>query len=261
MCIRNKGLTVMKARERQRCVEQLRLEGLEVGEGADTFESWEDPRALEIVRSDGYAIISDFPPMNFAVAVPLRIIAHQRTTMMDCFIEVPWGEAVHVASLRERRGSYHLGPLTYPVAEVLNDYFETSSTLNRGCTLEGVILAYGCVPIPDNIRSGFVPVRVTVTDDLNHEASIDVRLAVRRVPMNVMTASASTKVDASTELACAVEPQVRLQVNDDRKADQVLDSQSTKPGTSEGDPTEPEIAVDGSETSPSVGILPPVNET
>lgn len=223
MCTRNKGLTIVKARERQRCLEQLRLEGLDVGEGSDSFESWEDPRALEIVRSDRYAIISDFPPMNFVVAVPLRIIAHQRTTVVDCFIELPWDESVHVASLRERRGSYHLGPFTYPVAEVLNDYFETSSTLSRGRTLEGVILAYGCAPIPDDIRSGFVPVRVTVSDDLNREASVDVRLAVRRVPMNIVTASASAKVDASAEAACAREPSVPLQVGDDLKAGQALD--------------------------------------
>jgi hypothetical protein len=224
MSVRNKDLTVVKARERQRCLDQLRLEGLEVGEGSDAFESWEEPCALEIAESDHYAIISDLPPTDFAVVVPLKIIAHRTTTLADCSIELPWGECVHIASLRERRGSYHLGPFTYPVADVLNDYFETLSTLSRGRTLDGVILAYGCSPIPDDIRSGFVPVRVTVTDDSSGEASIDVRLAVRRVPMNVMTASASAKIDAAVEVACAREADVPLQVSNDLKAGEGSDS-------------------------------------
>jgi hypothetical protein len=201
------------------CLEQLRSEGLDLGEGSDSFESWEDPCVFEIARSDRYAIISDFPPMNFAIAVPLRIIAHQQTTLEDCLIEVPWDESVHIASLRERHGSYHLGPFTYPAAEVLNDYFEISSTLSRGRTLEGVI-AYGCVPIPDDIRSGFVPVRVTVADDLDREVSVNVRLMVRRASMNIMTASAGVTVDVSAEVACAREPHVPPQISDDVEAGQ-----------------------------------------
>jgi hypothetical protein len=50
--------------ERRLYLDQLGIEGLDIGEGFDTLDSWADPCALELTRSDSYGFVCDFPQLR-----------------------------------------------------------------------------------------------------------------------------------------------------------------------------------------------------
>jgi hypothetical protein len=180
MCIKSRKLSLMKLKEHSLYLDQMRIEGLDIGEGLDSLGSWADPCALELKRSGSYGFVCDYPPGNFVIAVPLRIAVSQRTTVVECRIEALWeGYTIFPASLRAYRGTYYLGPLSYPADEVLNGHFENWFALSQGQVLEGVVLACGWGQLPKGLASGSLPVRVSLTDDLDREASLQLKLMVK----------------------------------------------------------------------------------
>ena len=70
----------------------------------------------------------------------------------------------------ERRGRYQLGSVNLRVQDVLNDNFDKPFPMSRAAIPKGSILAYGCEPIPGEIRRGIVPVEVRLVDTLGREA-------------------------------------------------------------------------------------------
>jgi len=90
MCIKSRKLSLMKLKEHSLYLDQMRIEGLDIGEGLDSLGSWADPCALELKRSGSYGFVCDYPPGNFVIAVPLRIAVSQRTTVVECRIEALW---------------------------------------------------------------------------------------------------------------------------------------------------------------------------
>jgi hypothetical protein len=197
MCIKNRKLSLVELKERSLYLDQMGIEGLDIGEGFDTLGSWADPCALELKRSGSYGFVCDYPPGNFVIAVPLRIAVSQRTTVVDCRIDALWeGYTIYPASLRAYRGRCYLGPLSYPAAEVLNGHFENWFALNRGQALEGVVLACGWGQLPDDKPSNVLPIRVTLTDDLDREASLQMKLMVKSAGTSTAIRPISTAAES-----------------------------------------------------------------
>jgi hypothetical protein len=85
------------------------------------------------------------------------------------------------------------------VAEVLNGHFEDWFTLNRGRVLEGVVLACGRGQLPDNVQSEILPLRITLTDDLDRKASVHMKLMLRRTAVRSVATAAGTAADSSAD--------------------------------------------------------------
>jgi hypothetical protein len=95
----------------------------------------------------------------------------------DYSFESSWGDYIELAAyLVERNGQYKLGTLSYLTREVLNDSFDEPLAMCPGAILQGVILAYGCVPIPKELAGRLVPVRFTLVDTLGRESEGEIRL-------------------------------------------------------------------------------------
>ena len=85
--------------------------------------------------------------------------------MEHCYIKSAWDDqTIEFPYLVERGGRYQFGSVNLLVQEVLNDSFDNPCPMSRGAILEGMILAYGCERIPEEIRGGIVPVEVTLVD-------------------------------------------------------------------------------------------------
>jgi hypothetical protein len=52
--------------------------------------------------------------------------------------------------------------------------------MNRGAILQGLILAYGCVPIPEDIGRGTITMKITLIDTLRRETTAEVNLLLER---------------------------------------------------------------------------------
>jgi hypothetical protein len=182
MPIRKTHLSAAESRESSSYLRQLRCEGLDLGEDAE-ISAWEETARLLITPGRDFGIICDYPVGNTAYAIPIRIVAWERTVPEHCWIESAWDDqTIELPYLTECRGRYRFGSLSYLTSEVLNDRFDKPFTMNRGDILEGVILAYGCVAIPEKARGGNAPVQVTLVDTLGREARGEIRLAVECSP-------------------------------------------------------------------------------
>jgi hypothetical protein len=162
--------------------EKLHREGLDLGEDVE-IPAWEETARLVIRPGRDFGIIGDYPVGNTLYAIPLRFVAWERIVLEHCWIESAWDDQTIVLPyLPECGGRYRLGSLSYLTSEVLNDHFDKPFTMNRGDILEGMLLAYGCVAIPENARGGNASVQVTLVDTLGREARGEIRLAVECSP-------------------------------------------------------------------------------
>ena len=160
---------------------QLCAEGLDICMEGETPAAWEDACPLEITQGKGLGVVCDFPPVNALYVLPLRIVSRAQTIVENCYIDSDWdGQTIEFPYLVERSGRYQLGSVNLLAQEVLNDSFDSPFPMSRGAILEGMILAYGCERIPDEIRRGTVPVQVTLVDTLGREARGEIRLGVER---------------------------------------------------------------------------------
>jgi hypothetical protein len=160
---------------------QLCSEGLDIGMEGETPRAREDVCPVEITQGKDLAIVCDFPPINTLYLLPLRVVCLERTIVENCYIKATWDDqSIEFPYLVEDRGRYHLGSINLRVQDVLNDTFDNPFPMSRGAILEGMILAYGCEPIPEEVRRGIVPVEVTLVDTLGREARGEIRLEVER---------------------------------------------------------------------------------
>jgi hypothetical protein len=160
---------------------QLRTEGIDIGEGPEILEAEEEKCSLMVTQGSGVGVARDFSPMNVGIAAPIRIVCRRRTILEDCWIEAFWDDyTIELACLSAKRGRNHFGLVTYSCSEVLNDHFIKPFPMNRGAVLDGMILAYSCLPIPEELRGKTASVRVTVVDTLGDSFSGDISLFVER---------------------------------------------------------------------------------
>lgn len=181
MPIRKIRLSTAEARKHSSYLNQLRAEHIDLGADAEDRATEEEVSTLEITQGSDHGIICDFAPMNTIYVLSSRIVAWERTTVVHCRIESSWDDlTIELPCLREHKGAYHLGRLTYSVNRVLNDHFDRPFTMRRGDILEAVILAYGCEPIPDEVRGGLELVQFTLVDTLGRESQAHLELTVER---------------------------------------------------------------------------------
>lgn len=117
-------------------------------------------------------------------------------------ISSEWDEgSIELPYLHETRGRYKFGPLDYAVEEVLNDQLERGLRFNfRGDMVDGVIIAYGCEPIPEAYHRP-VPVRVTLIDSLERsvQKEIELLIAERRLKRDQRPARVSAGICATDD--------------------------------------------------------------
>src|SRR5947207_9252077 len=84
MGYKNYGCKVAAAKRMQSCLDQLRAEGIDIGEELEFCESEQESAPLQITC--GTATVCDLPPLDAAFSVLVRIIARQSITVDDCQI-------------------------------------------------------------------------------------------------------------------------------------------------------------------------------
>jgi hypothetical protein len=176
MPYKNRACKVATAKRMQSCLEQLRAEGIDIGEELEFCDSEQESAPLQITGD--MAGVCDLP-YDTAYKIPIRIVARQSCTVDACRIEAPWEGPVHLADFGKSGGRCHLGPFTCRTEEFLNDKFIRPLKLSRGAIIEGTIFALG-FPIPLEVESGVVTLRIVVVDCLGREAWGDVNATVRR---------------------------------------------------------------------------------
>jgi len=161
MPLRKARLSALEARKNQLWLSRLRAEGLDIGADIE-----EEDGTLQITQGRDIGIVCDYSKgSNVAYAIPVRIVAHARTIVEDYSFESSWGDYIELPPyLVERNGHYELGTLGYLTREVLNDRLGDPFNMNCGSIIQGVVLAYGCVPIPEELAGRVVPVRFTLVD-------------------------------------------------------------------------------------------------
>jgi len=85
------------------------------------------------------------------------------------------------------------------VAEVLNAHFENWFALNRGQVLEGVVLASGWGKLPEDVQSGTLQIRVTLTDDLDRETAVQMKLMVKRASVGTAAAPVGSAANSHAD--------------------------------------------------------------
>ena len=159
------------------CLQQLQAEGI----GVEIPDDWLEPCPLKITPSRGPGTVGNLGGSNTVYEIGLCMVAQSRVVVADYAISCPWDDQIDLPYLTERGGHKKFGPLNYLATEVLNDRFDKPFVLNRGYHAEGLIIAYGCAPIPEQYAHGaIVPLQLTFTDTLERKIEVELRLLVER---------------------------------------------------------------------------------
>jgi hypothetical protein len=196
MPIRKTHLSAARIEEYRSYLKQLYAEGIDVEIPAE----WQESCPLEITRGSGTAAVFDLPVDNTAFIMPVCFVARSHVIVVDHDIRCSWDDQIELPYIRECGGRYKFGPQTYLTSEVLNGRLEKPFNLNRGSIVEGLILAYGCQPIPEEVRSRMVSVQLTLTDTLGREIRSEIGLVVESAAKREDTVLPSrTEVHVSAE--------------------------------------------------------------
>jgi hypothetical protein len=154
---------------------QLQAEGIDV----DVPDGWRERCPLKITQGRQPGMVCDLGGGNTGYAIWVRVVSQGRVIVPDYEISAEWDEgSIDLPYLRETDGRYKFGCLDYAVTEVLNDQLERGLRFNfRGDMVEGVIIAYGCLAIPETYH-GAVSVRVTLMDALERTVQAELELLV-----------------------------------------------------------------------------------
>ncbi len=164
------------------CLRQLQAEGIDI----EIPDEWEERSScpLKITPGRDLGMICDLPGGHAGYAIPFRMVAQSRLTLVDYDLACEWDDQIELtAHLEERDGRCKFGHFDYLATEVLNDRLDKPLAFHyRGQLVEGVILAYGLESIPEEYRrrGGIVPVRLTFIDTLEREVRAEVKLLVER---------------------------------------------------------------------------------
>jgi hypothetical protein len=155
---------------------QLLSEGIDIGMDPEPGAT---PEAcpLKVSNSDIGEIYA-LPNDNTIYCLPLRIVPHACSILDDCHIRSAWDPfSIELPHLTERNGRYHHGPVNLRTNEVLNDIF--GERLHRGAIREGMILACGFMPVPDEVGDTKVSVEITLVDTLERKITAEIRCLVK----------------------------------------------------------------------------------
>src|SRR5438874_2186859 len=132
MGYKNYGCKVAAAKRMQSCLDQLRAEGIDIGEELEFCESEQESAPLQITC--GTATVCDLPPLDAAFSVLVRIIARQSITVDDCQITSPWDGPIRILDLPKPKqdACYRLGTLSCRAEDFLNDKVGNEFTFRRG---------------------------------------------------------------------------------------------------------------------------------
>jgi hypothetical protein len=138
----------------------------------------EEDCPLRIDQANSFGIAGRLSVADVAYAIPLRMVAQERVVIADYSIVSRWDpQTIELPHLVDHRGYYKFGRLPcYRTSDVLNDRFENGFAMKRGAVLEGVMLAYGCVPIPQEIAEPII--QFMLRDTLGRESHAYIRLHI-----------------------------------------------------------------------------------
>jgi hypothetical protein len=175
-----RALSRTEAREYRRCLREMRAEGIDINCPDDSLE---DVPALDITVVGGLAsLIFNLPSGRAGYAIWLRLVARRSGLILpeQCEITTRFDDQIVLECFDLGGPISQLGQCSYLEAEVLNDGFPLRFH-RRGHLIEGVILATGFKPIPQEYVQGMtVPLKLTFWDQFGNEFSAEPMLSVDR---------------------------------------------------------------------------------
>jgi hypothetical protein len=194
---REEQMAILKARlnraERRQylaSVKELQAAGLDVA----IPQEWKNESVYVSTKCRLGSVVSDVENGAVAYAICVRVVArHSRVILMECRIKTEWDTPILVPACKWRGQNF--GGVDYPDVEVLNEQIEAGLRLRcRGDMAQGLILASGRKPIPDNYRSlTSTRLELTFVDQFDEEITKEGELFV------VRSASPETE-DASAKM-------------------------------------------------------------
>lgn len=153
-------LSRTEVREYRRCLREMRAEGIDINSPDDSLE---DVPALDITVVGGLAsLIFNLPSGRAGYAIWLRLVARRSGLILPepCEISTKFDDQIVFECFNPGGPISQLGQCSYLEEEVLNDRFPLR--FHRGHPIEGVILATGLKPIPQEYVQGMtVPLKLT----------------------------------------------------------------------------------------------------
>ena len=176
MPIRKIRQSKLEAKRTSFYLNQLLSEGIPTGMGPEPGAM---PEACPLkVTNPDIGEIYALPNDNTVYCLPLRIVPHACSILDDCQIRSPWDPfSIELPHLTERDGRYHHGPVNLRTNEVLNDIF--GKRLIRGVIREGMIVACGFMPVPEEVGDTMVLVEITLVDTLERDITAEIRCLVK----------------------------------------------------------------------------------
>jgi hypothetical protein len=162
-----------------RCLREMRAEGIDVNSSDDSLEC---APALDITVVGGVAsLIFNLRSGLAGYAIWLRLIARRSGLVLleQCEMTTKFDDQIELESFDLGGPVCQLGQCQYQKSEVLNDRFPLR--FHRGHLIEGVILATGLEPIPQEYVQGMtVPLKLTLWDQFGNEFGVESKLSVDR---------------------------------------------------------------------------------
>jgi hypothetical protein len=177
---RQRRLNQGEEAEYRRCLQEMQAEGIDVGE---LDPAPEHPSALDIIAVGGLAsFIFNLPSGLAGYAIYVRLVPKKSGLILpeQCEITTKFDDQIVLECFDPGGPDCRLGQCRHQKSEVLNDRFPLIFH-RRGQMVEGVILATGLKPIPNNYLQGMtVPSRLTFWDQFGNESGMEAELYVDR---------------------------------------------------------------------------------
>jgi hypothetical protein len=157
----------------------MRAAGIDVNSSDDSLEC---APAFDITVVGGLAsLIFNLPSGLAGYAIWLRLVARGSGLILleQCEMATEFDDQIELECFDVGGPICQLGQCSHPEGEVLNDRFPLR--FHRGDLIEGVILATGLKPIPQEYVHGMmVPFKLTFWDQFRNEISVESKLSVER---------------------------------------------------------------------------------
>jgi len=143
------------------------------------------PTALRISQygPEFHNIIINLHPGRIMVIIGVRLLAARPGIMVcDCAYTLPWeGSELFLWNAAERSTYRLTNGLEFSRDEVLNHRVEEGMPLRRGLPVEGVLVATGFAPLPEQYGHGMpVDVAISFIDQFDNAFPFEVELRVNR---------------------------------------------------------------------------------
>jgi hypothetical protein len=190
MPIRKKRLNKIESIFYVRCLNQLSAEGFDFGE-AEIPNAQKCPVMISTGGSKGWAKAFGANTvygiwLRLAALAPAEIESVEIRSSFDTFsIDLPF--------ISNRKGFCHFAGTQYRSRDLLNEYFDRSFRMSEGKMVEGLLLAYGAVSIPEQLKGKRTEISITLVDVLGREVEETITIEVLRYQSNLPFASAAAQ--------------------------------------------------------------------